>query len=238
MCGNLSDENSENVEDESYVECAADITIFYIIGVIVAVTGQNYEEFIDLLKVMEGIKESLSEEEEANELDIFFNYDFDDFFYNVEFEDYNENLNHIKNTLMKVAEGYDSLVLMLAVEGLINRILSKLNNEKINLTVGNAAWNSSLGDAFDAFGEIEKDDAGYHISEEDSMVLTILIHGTKPGGAQFVDSGLFMYTAKYNDEKIIYQSHIDEVFKRECEVEECKDPIWFWDYVKEEPARL
>lgn len=95
----------------------------------------------------------------------------------------------------------------------LNGILYKLNNEKNNLREGSSSWNSSIGSAFDCFGTValmvynQQGEEAFVLGEKDSEVLTLLLHMTKPGGKNYNESGLYIYTAESkNHEGILYQS--------------------------------
>ncbi|MDE6686317.1 MAG: hypothetical protein K2K17_03260, partial [Lachnospiraceae bacterium] len=123
------------------------------------------------------------------------------------------------------------------VEGYLNWILVNLNNEEFNLKLRTASWNSSIRDAFDCFdvGKTKKEDGKiiFTLGEEDSKVMTILLNMTMPGGGNFDESGVFIYTALLNKENaVLCQSYIDgKVPNDQRKTPNCS--IRYWDGFKQ-----
>jgi hypothetical protein len=148
-------------------------------------------------------------------------------------------LNNIGRILKDVGNFGSEIDAMLIIEGLLNRILDNLNNEFHNLSLGNASWNSSLGNAFDPFAPVVSNGNEFIIIDDDDngaddgKVITILKHATLGGGQNYNESELFIYTAEYEGRNFVYQSCIMDIPLESVSFVKCEKPIIYHDYLRE-----
>lgn len=181
-------------------------TMFYILSMILAVSGKHQDIFNDDFQIVEE-------------------------YYSIgdsEIERYQFALMKMEEVMNAIGDEEQLFPMMLVVEGLVNCILDDLNNEPYNLQLGNASWNSSLGNAFDAFKLAELGEQGFVIGDEDSKVISILRHGTKGGGPDFNESELCIFTAEWKEEPFLYQSCSQKPLEK-SNIIDCEIPILYRD---------
>lgn len=189
--------NFKDYKEKNSLQYLTYETIYYILGIIIAVTGQ-FPEILDLERSIEsmiGLTDTFLELQD------------------VQIEDYQTYVGKLKDILSNppLNDTVEFRDVMLIAEGYLNRILDDLNNEEFNLRLGNASWNSSVSNALDCFEFVDAcsniKNPYFILGEDDSHVVTIMVNMTKPGGPSFKESELFIYTAKItaddSSEKIV-----------------------------------
>lgn len=195
-------------------------TLLYIICEILAITGKH--------------------------MDLFFNNGFDadiiDMYISLDDPYITEYKNYI-STLFEILEaGFNGEMeakrSMFAIEAIINRILDNLNNEEFNLHIGQASWNSSIGDAMDPSEPATNVNNGesFILGDIDSKVITLFKHGTKGGGEYFNESSLFIYVAANGAVPFIYQSCSEKPLESIQVLEVADVPIYYHDYLSKEES--
>lgn len=222
---NFYTSNLENVIPNDYDGLIRE-TSFYIICEILAITGKHMEIFFDI---------------NINDIDKLA-YNIKDIYINLDDPYITEYKNYI-STLFEILEaGFNGEMefkrSMFAIEAIINRILDNLNNEEFNLHIGQASWNSSIGDAMDPSEPATKVNNGesFILGDIDSKVITLFKRGTKGGGEYFNESSLFIYVAANDDGPFIYQSCSEKPLESIQVLEVADVPIYYHDYLSKEES--
>jgi hypothetical protein len=116
-----------------------------------------------------------------------------------------------------------------------NDLLYWLNSCRNNLRPGNSSWNRSVGSAYDP-SDWEYDTVNniFILSKSDSIQITNLLHftmGKMEDVSNSVDA-VFFYSAKANDEEILYSSQNGSVLVGDLAYNPCTSRIVYWDYVE------
>lgn len=204
--------NFEKCMAENNLQYLTYETIYYILGIIMAVTGQ-FPPSLDperSIESMIGLTDSFLELQD------------------VQIEDYQTYVGKLKDILSNppLNDTVEFRDVMLIAEGYLNRILDDLNNEEFNLRLGNASWNSSVSNALDCFKLIapcsDIKAPQFELGPVDSHVVTIMVNMTKPGGPKFEESELFIYTALIKAANGRYQAVLCQSCRTES-VKQCED---------------
>lgn len=115
-----------------------------------------------------------------------------------------------------------------------SEIVRLLNSEKVNLRTGFSNWNSSTQSAYDPIRYIY--DNGFLITSLcDSIRISNLIHFTlgKDENILNTEDALFFYSARDNQNTpFLYSSNNPISFEGTADYSECKDPIYYYDYIR------
>jgi hypothetical protein len=175
-------------------------TMLCIEGIIVAVTGKEYEKFLEKIK------------ESDVQLDLGI---------------YNSALERLSGILENKINEDDINVILNIINSILDSLSNEPYNLKEGNASWDASIGSGF-DPFEVVN-FDKDEKCFLIKGEDAKVLTVLIHGTKGSGPNFDQSGVYFYTALLDGRPYIYQSSTVEHFVHADKMQEANIPIFYFD---------